>query len=30
MRVFKNKWFNRWARGDGITDASLQSATMEI
>jgi hypothetical protein len=30
MRVFKNKWFNRWARGEGITDAALSKAAMEI
>ena len=29
-KVFKNKWFNRWARGEGITDATLQKAAAEI
>jgi hypothetical protein len=30
MRVFKNKWFNRWARGEGISDAVLFNAAAEI
>ena len=30
MRVFKNKWFNRWARSESITDADLRSAAAEI
>jgi hypothetical protein len=30
MRVFKNKWFNRWARGEGISDAVLLNAAAEI
>ncbi len=30
VRVFKNKWFNRWARGEDISDASLHDAAMEI
>ncbi len=30
VRVFKNKWFHRWARGEGITDASLHDAAEEI
>ncbi|MBF0435338.1 MAG: type II toxin-antitoxin system RelE/ParE family toxin [Magnetococcales bacterium] len=30
MRVFKNKWFNRWALGEGITDANLRNAALEI
>ena len=30
MRVFKNKWFNRWARGEGISDAVLLNAAVEI
>ncbi|MEO5327646.1 MAG: type II toxin-antitoxin system RelE/ParE family toxin [Magnetococcus sp. THC-1_WYH] len=30
MRVFKNKWFERWARGEGITDASLRNVAAEI
>ncbi|MBI5593046.1 MAG: type II toxin-antitoxin system RelE/ParE family toxin [Deltaproteobacteria bacterium] len=29
MRVFKNKWFNRWAR-EGISDAALLNAAAEI
>lgn len=30
MRIFKNKWFNRWARGEGISDAVLLNAAVEI
>ena len=30
MRVFKNKWFNRWARGEGVSDAVLLNAAAEI
>jgi len=30
MRVFKNKWFNRWARNEGITDTSLCTAANEM
>ena len=30
VRVFKNKWFNRWARGEGIADAMLQNAAAEV
>lgn len=30
MRVFKNKWFNRWAREEGITDAALGDAAAEV
>ena len=30
MRVFKNKWFNRWARGEDIPDSILYSAALEI
>lgn len=30
MRVFKNKWFSRWARGEGIPDSALYSAAVEI
>ena len=30
MRVFKNKWFSRWARGEGITDTALHKAATEI
>lgn len=29
-RVFKNKWFNRWARREGIADAALLGAAKEI
>jgi len=30
MRVFKNKWFNRWARGEDIQDSALYNAAVEI
>ncbi|MEI7609891.1 MAG: type II toxin-antitoxin system RelE/ParE family toxin [Rhodospirillaceae bacterium] len=30
MRVYKNKWFHRWARGEGIADATLIAAVEEI
>jgi hypothetical protein len=30
MRVFKNRWFNRWARGEGIADDALLNAAKEI
>lgn len=30
MRVFKNKWFNRWARGEDIPDSALYNAAIEI
>lgn len=30
MRVFKNKWFNHWARREGIPDAALHKAAQEI
>jgi hypothetical protein len=30
MRVFMNKWFYRWARGEGISDAVLLNAAAEI
>jgi hypothetical protein len=30
MRVFKNKWFNHWARREGITDVALFQAAEEI
>ncbi len=30
MRVFKNKWFNRWAREEQISDAVLQKTAEEI
>ncbi len=30
MRVFKNKWFNRWARGEVVSDSVLLKAAMEI
>ena len=30
MRAFKNKWFNRWARGEDISDDVLLNAATEI
>jgi hypothetical protein len=30
MRVFKNKWFNRWARGEDIPDSTLYNTAVEI
>lgn len=30
MRVFKNKWFNHWARKENIPDAALLAAAEEI
>ena len=29
MRVFKNKWFNHWARKEGVSDAVLLDAAKE-
>jgi hypothetical protein len=30
MRVFKNKWFNRWACGEDIPDSALYNTAVEI
>jgi hypothetical protein len=30
MRIFKNKWFERWARKEGVSDESLLDAASEI
>lgn len=30
MRVFKNKWFNRWARHEDISDAVLCHVAKEV
>jgi len=30
MRIFKNKWFERWARKEGVADESLLNAAAEI
>lgn len=30
MRVFKNKWFERWARKEGVSDEALHNAAVEI
>jgi len=30
MRVFKTKWFARWANDDGVSDAALLSAVEEM
>lgn len=30
MRIFKNKWFDHWARKEGVSDAVLLDAAKEI
>ncbi len=30
MRIFKTKWFARWAYAEGVTDAALLSAVAEM
>jgi hypothetical protein len=30
MRVFKNKWFTRWARTEDVPDAALLQAAAEV
>lgn len=30
MRIFKTKWFHRWAAKDGLTDAVLRTAAVEL
>ena len=30
MRVFKNKWFDRWARREDISDAALYNTAAEV
>ena len=30
MRIFKNKWFQRWARKEGVSDAALSEAAREV
>jgi hypothetical protein len=30
MRIFKNKWFNRWAREERISDFTLAQMAVEI
>jgi hypothetical protein len=30
VRVFKNKWFDRWARGEAVTDVILCGAAKDI
>src|ERR1700761_3850573 len=30
MRVFKTKWFARWANDEGVSDATLLSAVEEM
>jgi hypothetical protein len=30
MRVFKNKWFARWARAEDVQDSVLMHAAAEI
>ena len=30
MRIFKNKWFKRWARKEDVSDKILIEATKEV
>ncbi len=30
MRVFKNKWFQKWAAKEGLSDEALQAAVTEM
>jgi len=30
MRVFKSKWFQKWATGEGLDDKALLSAVEEM
>lgn len=30
MRVFKNKWFDRWARTEDISDSALYNTAAEV
>jgi hypothetical protein len=30
MRVFKNKWFARWARAEGVPDSVLLQVAVEV
>ncbi len=30
MRIYKTKWFHRWAAREGLTDSTLQVAVMEM
>jgi hypothetical protein len=30
VRIFKTKWFNRWAKGEGIPDSALIQAAEEV
>jgi hypothetical protein len=30
MRVFKNKWFNRWACNEGITNMDICTAAKQV
>lgn len=30
MRIYKTKWFHRWAAREGLTDTALQAAVMEM
>ena len=30
MRVFKSKWFQKWATGEGLDDEALLSAVEEM
>jgi hypothetical protein len=30
MRIYKTKWFHRWAAREGLTNTALQAAVMEM
>jgi len=30
MRIFKSKWFNKWAEKEGLTDKALTAAIAEM
>ena len=30
MRVFKSKWFDKWATGEGLNDKTLLAAVAEM
>jgi len=30
MRIFKSKWFNKWANKEGLTDSALKNVVVEM
>jgi hypothetical protein len=30
MRIYKSKWFNKWADKEGLTDEALKDAVTEM